>query len=121
MATVRYIVDDVDAAIAFYVDLLGFTLDQKMGQAFARVDRDDLELWLSGPPSSAARPMPDGRRPEAGGWNRLVIEVDDIAAMIARLRGAGVSFRNEIVSGPGGQQVVLDDPSGNPIELFEAR
>ena len=121
MATVRYIVDDVDIAIAFYVDLLGFTLDQRMGPAFARVDREDLELWLSGPLSSASRPMPDGRRPVAGGWNRLVIEVDDIAETSARLRGARVFFRNEIISGPGGQQIVLDDPSGNPIELFEAR
>jgi len=121
MAIVRYIVDDVDAAIEFYVGMLGFMLDRQMGPAFARVERDDLQLWLSGPLSSAARPMPDGRQPVAGGWNRLVIEVDDIAATSARLREAGIHFRNEIVAGPGGQQILLEDPAGNPIELFEAR
>jgi catechol 2,3-dioxygenase-like lactoylglutathione lyase family enzyme len=121
MATVRYIVDDVDAAIEFYVAKLGFTLAQQMGPAFAKVERGDLSLWLAGPQSSAARPMPDGRQPIAGGWNRLVLEVDDIAEVSGRLREAGVRFRNEIVSGPGGRQVLLEDPAGNPIELFEAR
>jgi catechol 2,3-dioxygenase-like lactoylglutathione lyase family enzyme len=121
LATVRYIVDDVDAAIAFYVDELGFTLDQQMGPAFARVQRGDLQLWLSGPLSSAARPMPDGQQPVAGGWNRLVVEVDDIAEVSNRLRAAGIRFRNEIVTGPGGQQILLEDPAGNPIELFQPR
>ncbi|MEA2609490.1 MAG: hypothetical protein QOJ75_1733, partial [Chloroflexota bacterium] len=107
-ATVRYLVDDVDAAIEFYVGSLGFTLDQQMGPAFARVRRGDLELWLAGPLSSAARPMPDGRQPVPGGWNRLVVEVDDIAEVSNRLRGLGTPFRNEIVSGPGGQQILLE-------------
>jgi catechol 2,3-dioxygenase-like lactoylglutathione lyase family enzyme len=120
-ATVRYLVDDVDAAIEFYVGSLGFTLDQQMGPAFARVRRGDLELWLAGPLSSAARPMPDGRQPVPGGWNRLVVEVDDIAEVSNRLRGLGTPFRNEIVSGPGGQQILLEDPAGNPVELFQAR
>ena len=121
MVTVRYIVDDVDAAIEFYTSQLDFILDERMGPAFAIVRRDDLLLWLSGPLSSAARPMPDGTRPEAGGWNRLVIEVDDIAAALSQLQASGVRFRNEIVSGPGGKQILLEDPAGNPIELFEAR
>ena len=121
MATVRYIVDDVDATIAFYTGQLGFTLEQRMGPAFARVRLGDLVLWLAGPQSSAARPMPDGRQPVAGGWNRLVVEVDDIAEVSGRLRAAGVRFRNEIVGGPGGRQILLEDPAGNPIELFEAR
>jgi catechol 2,3-dioxygenase-like lactoylglutathione lyase family enzyme len=121
MAVVRYLVADVDAAIAFYTRHLGFTLEQQMGPAFAIVSRDDLSLWLSGPQSSAARPMPDGRRPEPGGWNRLVVEVDDLEARVAELRQAGLSFRNEIVTGPGGKQIVLEDGDGNPLELFETR
>lgn len=122
MASIRYLVTDVDRSVAFYVDHLGFTLGQQMGVAFARVERgDDLVLWLSGPASSAARPMPDGRRPETGGWNRFVLEVEGLDALVAELRGAGVGFRNEIISGPGGRQIVIDDPDGNPIELFEAR
>jgi catechol 2,3-dioxygenase-like lactoylglutathione lyase family enzyme len=120
-ATVRYLVGDVDRAVAFYTRHLGFTLEQQMGPAFARVGRDDLTLWLAGPQSSAARPMPDGRQPEPGGWNRFVIEVDDLAAIVAALRAAGVTFRNEIVTGPGGMQILAEDPDGNPIELFEAR
>jgi catechol 2,3-dioxygenase-like lactoylglutathione lyase family enzyme len=120
-ATVRYLVGDVDRSVAFYTRHLGFTLEQQMGPAFARVGRDDLTLWLAGPQSSAARPMPDGRQPEPGGWNRFVIEVDDLAAIVAALRAAGVTFRNEIVTGPGGKQIVAEDPDGNPIELFEAR
>lgn len=119
MAVVRYLVDDVDAAIAFYTTHLGFALEQQMGPAFAIVTRDDLSLWVSGPQSSAARPMPDGRTPEPGGWNRLVIEVDDLAATADALVAAGIVFRNEIVIGPGGKQIVLDDPAGNPVELFE--
>ena len=121
VATVRYIVDDVDAAIEFYTGQLGFSLDQQMGPAFAIVHRDDLLVWLSGPLSSAARPMPDGAQPVAGGWNRLVLEVDDIEAISGRLRAAGVRFRNEVVSGPGGRQILLEDPAGNLIELFEPR
>jgi len=120
MAVVRYLVDDVDAAVAFYTGPLGFALEQQMGPAFALVSRDDLTLWLSGPQSSAARAMPDGGRPEPGGWNRLVLEVDDLEAEVERLRQAGLSFRNEIVTGPGGKQIVLEDSAGNPVELFEA-
>jgi catechol 2,3-dioxygenase-like lactoylglutathione lyase family enzyme len=121
MAAIRYLVADVDRSVEFYVGRLGFALDQQMGAAFARVTRGDLTLWLSGPTSSAARPMPDGRQPEPGGWNRLVLEVDDIDANVAALEAAGATFRNEVISGPGGRQVVVDDPDGNPIELFEAR
>ena len=121
MAVVRYLVDDVEAAMAFYVEHLGFRLRTQMGPAFAMVERDDLVLWLSGPGSSAARPMPSGEQPEPGGWNRLVLEVDDVAAAAERLAAAGVAFRNEPLSGPGGTQVVLEDPAGNPVELFTAR
>ncbi|MEO8470098.1 MAG: VOC family protein [Chloroflexota bacterium] len=120
MGAVRYLVTDVDRAIAFYIGL-GFSLDQQMGAAFARVSRDDLTLWLSGPQSSAARAMPDGRVPESGGWNRFVIEVEDLDAIIATLEAQGCNFRNETVRGPGGRQILVDDPDGNPIELFEAR
>jgi catechol 2,3-dioxygenase-like lactoylglutathione lyase family enzyme len=120
-ATVRYLVRDVDRAVAFYRDVLGFDLVEQMGPAFARVRRDDLTLWLAGPSSSAARPMPDGGQPAPGGWNRFVIEVDDIESEVVRMAGVGVSFRNAIVSGPGGKQILVNDPDGNPIELFEAR
>ena len=120
-STVRYLVRDVDRAVAFYVGQLGFTLDEQMGPAFARVRRDHLVLWLSGPASSAARPMSDGRQPVAGGWNRFVIEVDDLAARVTAMTSAGVVFRNAIVSGPGGRQILAEDPDGNPIELFQAR
>ena len=121
MAVFRYLVGDLDAAIAFYTGNLGFTLEQQKGPAFAIVSRDDLSLWLSGPQSSAARPMPDGRQPQPGGWNRFVVEVDDLESKVAELKEAGLSFRNEIVSGPGGKQIVLEDGDGNPVELFEAR
>jgi len=121
MATLRYLVADVDASIAFYTGHLGFTLEQQMGRAFAIVTRDDLSVWLSGPQSSAAQPMPDGRQPEPGGWNRLVLEVDDLERKVAELKQAGLGFRNEILTGPGGKQIVLDDGDGNPIELCEAR
>ena len=117
----RYLVEDVDAAAAFYVEQLGFELEQRMGTAFAIVRRDDLSLWLAGPESSAARPMPDGRQPEAGGWNRLVIEVTAIDDAVTRLRDAGLTLRSDVVSGPGGKQVLVEDPSGNPIELFQPR
>jgi catechol 2,3-dioxygenase-like lactoylglutathione lyase family enzyme len=119
MALVRYLVDDVDAAVAFYTDNLGFTLEQRMGPAFAIVSRDDLSLWLSGPKSSAARPMPDGRQPEPGGWNRLVVEVDDMEAKVEDLKQAGLNFRNDVVTGPGGKQILLEDPAGNVVELFQ--
>jgi catechol 2,3-dioxygenase-like lactoylglutathione lyase family enzyme len=119
--TVRYMVADVDRSVAFYRDQLGFEVIDVMGVAFALVRRGELTLWLSGPTSSAARPMPDGRQPVAGGWNRFVIEVEDLAAQVAALTTAGVSFRNEIVTGPGGKQILVDDPDGNPIELFEPR
>ena len=120
-STVRYLVRDVDRSVAFFAEQLSFVLEEQMGTAVARLRRDDLVLWLSGPASSAARPMPDDRQPEPGGWNRFVIEVDDLAARVAAMRNAGVSFRNAIVSGPGGKQILVDDPDGNPIELFEAR
>jgi len=116
---VRYLVDDVDAAIAFYTEHLGFSLLSNASPAFADVIRDDLRLLLSGPKSSAGRPMPDGRRPGPGGWNRIEFVVDDIAAEVERLRAAGIRFRSDVVRGPGGAQIVFDDPSGNPIELFE--
>lgn len=118
--SVRYIVSDVDAAIAFYTERLGFTLEQQMGPAFAIVTRDGLSLWLAGPKSSAARAMPDGRQPEPGGWNRLVLDVDDLESEVASLETAGVRFRNDVVVGPGGRQILLEDPDGNPIELFQA-
>jgi catechol 2,3-dioxygenase-like lactoylglutathione lyase family enzyme len=116
---VRYMVDEVGAAVDFYTTHLGFTLLTDQGPAFADVKRGNLRLLLSGPASSAGRPMPDGRQPGPGGWNRIHLLVDDIDAEVARLRGAGVSFRNDVVAGPGGRQILLDDPSGNPIELFQ--
>jgi catechol 2,3-dioxygenase-like lactoylglutathione lyase family enzyme len=116
---VRYMVHDVDAAIAFYTTHLGFRLISNRSPAFADVERDDLRLLLSGPTSSAGRPMPDGRLPAPGGWNRIHFIVDDLAAEVERLRAAGLRFRNDIVKGPGGSQILLDDPSGNPIELFQ--
>ncbi|MEX2228222.1 MAG: VOC family protein [Dehalococcoidia bacterium] len=120
MATLRYIVDDVDEALAFYVAQLGFELVERWGPPFAIVARDDLRLWLSGPGSSARRAMPDGAMPVPGGWSRLVIEVDELAVRVTAMRAAGVRFRNEIVTGPGGSQILAEDPSGNPVELFQA-
>ena len=120
MATIRYLVHDLDASIQFYTSHLGFHLVEKMGSAFALIARDDLNLWLSGPQTSAARPMPDGRKPEPGGWNRFVIEVQDIETLVTIMKSAGISFRNEIISGPGGKQILAEDPSGNPIEIFQA-
>jgi catechol 2,3-dioxygenase-like lactoylglutathione lyase family enzyme len=115
---VRYMVDDVEAAVAFYTTHQGFTLLSKTAPAFADVERGGLRLLLSGPTSSAGRPMPDGRRPGPGGWNRIHLIVEDLASEVNRLRAAGVHFRNDIVTGPGGAQILLDDPAGNPIELF---
>lgn len=119
MVNVRYLVDDVDAAIAFYTDHLGFTVRSNASPAFADVTRGNLRLLLSGPASSAGRPMPDGAKPAPGGWNRIHLIVTGIEAEVARLRAAGVPFRSDIVTGPGGQQIVLDDPAGNPVELFQ--
>ena len=121
MVNVRYMVDDVEAAVAFYMNHLGFTLISKTAPAFADVALGDLRLLLSGPTSSAGRPMPDGRGPAPGGWNRIHLIVDDLQAEVDRLRRAGVHFRNDIVTGPGGSQILIDDPSGNPIELFQPR
>jgi len=118
MATIRYFVSDVEEAVAFYTQQLGFSLDQQFGP-IAMVSRADLQLWLSGPRTSAARPMPDGRIPEPGGWNRLVIQVDDLTSLVETLKGEGTHFRNEIISGPGGKQILAEDPAGNPIELFQ--
>ena len=112
MATVRYLVADVERSIAFYTKALGFKLDQSMAPAFARVSNKDLTLWLAGPRSSAARPMPDGQQPEPGGWNRFVVEVEDLASRVAGMKQAGLRFRNEIVVGPGGKQILLEDPDG---------
>lgn len=123
MATVqvRYIVHDVDAAIAFYTTHLGFTLVMHPAPAFAMLSRGDLRLVLSAPNpiGGGGQSMPDGTKPQPGGWNRFAIEVDDVAAMVAKLRAAGAHFRNDIVTGVGGKQIILEDPSGNPIELFE--
>jgi len=120
MSTVRYLVNDVQISIEFYVKCLGFELIEQMGPAFAVVAKGDLRLWLSGPQSSAARPMPDGRKPEAGGWNRFVVEVDDIESLVASMKSAGIAFRNQIITGPGGRQILAEDPSGNPVEIFQA-
>jgi catechol 2,3-dioxygenase-like lactoylglutathione lyase family enzyme len=112
-------VDDVGEAVDFYTTHFDFEVRSSFAPAFADVVRGNLRLLLSGPTSSAGRPMPDGRRPEPGGWNRIHFIVDDIESEVERLRGAGLTFRNEIISGPGGQQILLDDPAGNPIELFQ--
>jgi catechol 2,3-dioxygenase-like lactoylglutathione lyase family enzyme len=116
---VRYMVDDVSAAMDFYSTHIGFTVLTDQAPAFADVKLGNLRLLLSGPASSAGRVMPDGRQPGPGGWNRIHLLVDDIDGEVARLRGAGVRFRSDVVTGPGGKQIVLDDPSGNPIELFQ--
>ena len=116
---VRYMVDDVEAAVVFYTTLFGFSVRSNAAPAFADVVRGPLRLLLSGPQSSAGRAMPDGRQPGPGGWNWIHFIVDDIETEVARLRAAGVRFRSDIISGPGGKQIVLDDPSGNPIELFQ--
>jgi catechol 2,3-dioxygenase-like lactoylglutathione lyase family enzyme len=116
---VRYLVDDVQAAVDFYTTHLGFTLNTAALPAFADVIRGNLRLLLAGPASSAGRPMPDGRKPQPGGWNRIHFVVEDITAEVDRLRSAGVVFRNDIVTGPGGRQILLEDPSGNPVELFQ--
>jgi catechol 2,3-dioxygenase-like lactoylglutathione lyase family enzyme len=119
IVNVRYMVDDVDKSIAFYTNCLGFELLTSASPAFADVQRGRLRLLLAGPQSSAGRPMPDGRKPGPGGWNRIHFIVDDIDAEVTRLRDAGATFRNDIVTGPGGKQILLEDPSGNVVELFQ--
>lgn len=117
---VRYITDDVDAAVAFYVGRLGFDVEMRPGPGFAVLSRGDLRLLLNRPGAGGAgQPMPDGRRPEPGGWNRIQIEVSDLEREVDALRAGGASFRGEIVSGRGGSQILLDDPAGNPVELFQ--
>jgi catechol 2,3-dioxygenase-like lactoylglutathione lyase family enzyme len=118
--SVRYIIDDVDAAVAFYVERLGFDVEMRPGPGFAMLSRGDLRLLLNQPGAGGAgQPMPDGRRPEPGGWNRIQIEVSDLEREVAALHAAGISFRGEIVSGRGGSQILVDDPAGNPVELFQ--
>ncbi len=120
-ARVRYMVDELDPAVKFYTTYLGFRLEREARPNFALLSRRSLELVLSTPfgPGGAAKPMADGRKPQPGGWNRIIIQVDDLAAEVARLRGAHLHFRNDIVTGPGGSEILLDDPSGNPVELFQ--
>jgi len=119
LVSVRYLVDDVEAALTFYTTHLGFSVLNAFAPAFADVVRGNLRLLLSGPTSSAGRALPDGRQPQAGGWNRIHLIVNDIQFEVDRLRAAGVPFRSDIIAGPGGSQILLDDPSGNPIELFQ--
>ena len=121
LVSVRYMVDDVQAAIDFYTAHFGFTVRSSAVPAFADVVRGNLRLLLSGPQSSAGRPMPDGRVPAPGGWNRIHFIVADIDQEVERLRAAGTTFRNDIISGPGGKQIVAEDPAGNPIEIFQPR
>ncbi|MFN8633053.1 MAG: VOC family protein [Chloroflexota bacterium] len=118
-ASVRYMIDDVPAAVVFYTTHLGFTLEVDASPAFASVVRGRLRLLLSGARSSGARPMLDGSKPEPGGWTRILVPVDDLESEVSRLRAAGLTFRNDIVKGVGGSQILLDDPSGNPVELFQ--
>lgn len=119
MTQVRYIVSDVNEAVAFYTEKLGFTVSQQFGTTIAILSRDDLELWLAGPEASASRPMPDGTVPSPGGWNRFVVSVSDLESTVADLRAKGAPFRNEVVVGPGGKQILCEDPSGNVVELFQ--
>lgn len=119
IVNVRYMIDDVEAAVEWYAKHLGFSLLSSHAPAFADIKRGSLRLLLSGPTSSAGRPMSDGEQPRPGGWNRIHLIVDDLPAEVARLRTAGVQFRNDIVTGPGGSQILLIDPSGNFVELFQ--
>jgi len=119
MVSVRYMVDDVEAAVTFYTKVLDFEILTNTPPAFANVTRGNLRLLLSGPTSSAGRPMPDGAKPGPGGWNRIHLIVDDIDAEVARLRDAGAQFRNDVIEGPGGRQILVLDPSGNVVEIFQ--
>lgn len=119
MAAVRYFVTDVQVGVDFYREQLEFEVQQQFGPNMAILKRGDLTLWLAGPNASASRPMPDGRKPEPGGWNRFVLETGDLNALVGKLKAAGARFRNEIVSGPGGQQILVEDPFGNVVELFQ--
>jgi len=119
MASFRYLVNDVEKSIAFYTGALEFKLEQQFGPAMAIVSKGDFTLWLAGPLSSAAQAMPDGKKPAPGGWNRFVLQVEDLAGLVKKLKSQEVRFRNEVVKGPGGQQVLCEDPSGNVIELFQ--
>ncbi|MGL4612041.1 MAG: VOC family protein [Trueperaceae bacterium] len=121
MATIRYMVNDTETALRFYTELLGFELLERWGPAFAMISKDGLTLWLSGPNTSAAQAMPDGRVPEPGGWNRIVLEVSELETLIQNLKRANATFRNEVIDGVGGKQILIEDPSGNPIELFESK
>lgn len=119
MVSVRYVVRDLEPAVQFYTRSLGFELEQQFGPAMAILKQGDLQLWLAGPASSAAKAMPDGALPAPGGWNRFVLRVNDLGSLVAELRSKGVKFRNEILKGPGGQQILCEDPSGNVVELFQ--
>ena len=119
VATFRYLVNDVEKSVSFYTQFLDFNVEQQFGPAMAIVSRNDVTLWHAGPMSSAARPMPSGQVPQPGGWNRFVVVVDNLQSIVTKLKSQDVPFRNEIVSGPGGQQILCEDPSGNVIELFQ--
>lgn len=119
MAAFRYLVNDVENSVTFYTESLGFKLEQQFGPAMAIVSKDDFKLWLAGPVSSAAQAMPDGTKPMPGGWSRFVPQVQNLESLVVNLKLKGVRFRNEITKGPGGSQILCEDPSGNPIELFE--
>lgn len=121
MAQIRYIVHDVAEAISFYTSKLGFELKQQFGPAMAIVEREDLTLWLAGPAASASKSMPDGSTPEPGGWSRFVLSVENLEQLVGELRVGGVSFKSDLIEGPGGKQILCEDPSGNVVELFEAR
>jgi len=121
MAAFRYLVNDVPAAVEFYTTHLDFKLIEQYGPAMAILSRDDVTLWLAGPMSSAAKHMPDGQKPAPGGWNRIVLMFPKLDETVATLKSAGCTFRNEILEGPSGNQILLDDPSGNCVELFEPR
>ena len=120
MAQIRYIVDDVPDAIDFYTSKLGFVLKQQFGGAMAILENEDLTLWLAGPTASASKPMPDGSTPRPGGWSRFVLSVENLQQLVTDLRGEGVSFRSDLITGPGGKQILCEDPSGNVVELFES-
>ena len=119
MIKIRYLVNDVDEAVKFYTSNLDFQLEQQFGPAIAMLQRDGVTLLVAGPKSSAARPMPDGSQPSPGGWNRILISVDDIEAVVTRLKEKGVQFKNDIIEGPGGKQILCLDPSENVVELFQ--